>query len=162
MDALGLLYQRHGAAVRAVVLRADPRATRELADDICQETFLTFRRGVHRYDRSRDLRAWLLGIALHKARAWHRRSWRRLGLRRRHGSAASGTAPPPAAVDEAMHARQRIDRALSALPRPQREALVLVAMHGLTVQDAAAVLGISENAVSTRLYRARRSLEASR
>lgn len=158
MEALGLLYQRHGGAVRTFLRRVEPTLGRQDADDHCQETFLTFYRTLRRYEHRGKLRAWLFGIALHTARSHRRRSWWRhlLGLRR--GEEAAGVAlrndDPAARVD----ARRRIERLLASLPETQREVLVLTALEGLSVKEAAEVLGIPENAASTRLYRARASL----
>lgn len=157
-DALGHLYQRHGGAVRTFLRRVEPTLGREDADDHCQETFLTFHRTIRRYEHRGRLRSWLFGIALHTARAQRRKSWWRhlLGIRR--GADAAGVAlrtdDPAARVD----ARRRIERILASLPETQREVLVLTALEGLSVKEAADVLGIPENAASTRLYRARAGL----
>ncbi len=159
MDALGTLYRRHGGAVRTVLLRADPAGGPQAADDLAQDTFLSFLDTLDRYEHRGRLRSWLYGIALRKARSDRRRWWRRLGLGRREGFGAAGVAAPAPAPDERLADRQRIDAAMASLPAAQREALVLVAVEGLAVAEAARVLGISENAVSTRLYRARKALE---
>lgn len=159
LDALGLLYQRHGGAVRSLVRRSEPTMTPEDADDLCQETFLAFHDGLRRYRHGGRLRSWLYGIALKKARSYRRREALRGVLRSARGVGAAGVAlrrdDPEARVD----AQRQIGQALARLPAAQREVLVLTALEGLAVQEAAAVLGISENAASTRLYRARRALE---
>ena len=162
MDALGLLYQRHGGAVRSVILRADPDASASLADDICQETFLAFHEGLARYEHRARLRSWLYAIALRKLRAAHRKRWWRLGLRRREGRGAAGVALRHDDPHRRVEAAEQIGQLLRALPVAQREVLTLVALEGLPVSEAAHILGISENAASTRLYRARRALEAAR
>lgn len=158
MDALGSLYQRHGGAIRTFLRRVEPTLGIEDADDTCQETFLIFHRTLGRYEHRGKLRAWLFGIALKTARAQRRKHWWReiLGLRR--GDEAAGVAlrrdDPAARVD----ARRRVVALLAALPAAQREVLVLTALEGLSVKEAAEVLGIPENAASTRLYRARAAL----
>ena len=162
MDALGFLYQRHGGAIRSIVLRADPDASESLADDICQETFLAFHEGLGRYEHRGKLRSWLYAIALRKLRASRRKRWWRRGLRRREGTRAAGVALQHDDLHGRVEAADQIRRLLLALPAAQREVLTLVALEGLPVSEAANVLEISENAASTRLYRARRALEAAR
>lgn len=54
---------------------------------------------------------------------------------------------------------QRICRAIDELPPAQRAVLVLVRFEGLSYLDTAATLGISRNAVESRLFRAMRRLE---
>ena len=49
---------------------------------------------------------------------------------------------------------------LANLPANLREPLVLRTIEGLSQADTASLLGISEKAVETRLYRARAKLEA--
>jgi len=159
-DALGALYLRYGAPVRSFLARVVPGLADEDIDDLCQETFMTFADGVHRYEHLGRLRSWLFGIAVRKGRsALRRRRWRRaVGLQ--SGAPAAGVALGQPRADDRVDARQRIDRLIRALPAPQREVLVLTTMEGLTVKEAARVLGIRENAASARLYRARQAMGA--
>ena len=158
MQALGHLYARHGAAVRSVALRTDPASGPDVADEICQETFLAFFETLHRYEHRGNLKSWVFGIAIKKARGRRRRWWHRLGIRERAGAEAAGVALGREDVDARLDARARIDGLLRELPEAQREVIVLVHVEGMSVQEAASVLGISENAASTRLYRARAAL----
>ena len=62
------------------------------------------------------------------------------------------------AVDDGAADRQELDRvtgAISTLPMNLKEALVLRTIEGLSQAETAEVLGISQKAVETRLYRAR-------
>ncbi len=62
--------------------------------------------------------------------------------------------------DEAAISDDRLDvlRAVSRLPLPQREALVLVEWLGYSMEEAGSVLGIEAVSVRGRLHRARSSL----
>jgi RNA polymerase sigma factor CnrH len=51
-----------------------------------------------------------------------------------------------------------LERAIAALPLPLREVLILRAIEELSQFETAAILGITEKAVETRLYRARTRL----
>ena len=69
-------------------------------------------------------------------------------------------APSP---EEALAARRRwaaTRRAIAELPANQRAVLVLIRFEGLSYREAAAVLGVTEGAVESRLFRAMRRLEA--
>lgn len=160
-EALGPLYLRYGAAVRSFLARVVPALADEDVDDLCQETFMTFADGVHRYEHMGRLRSWLFGIAVRKARAAVRRRRWRVAVGLQTGDAAAGVALGQPRADDRVDARRRIDRAMRGLPAPQREVLVLTVMEGLSVKEAASVLGIRENAASARLYRARQALAAS-
>lgn len=162
LQALGVLYARHGADVRRLALRLAPLRGPEFADDICQAVFLTFLDTIDRYREQGQLRSWLFGITSRHCRSRQRRWWHRLGIHQRGGAGTAGVAPGQASVDVRMEARQAIAEALDALPDAQREVLVLHHLEELTIPEVAAALSISENAVSTRLYRARRAMEAAR
>jgi RNA polymerase sigma-70 factor (ECF subfamily) len=161
VDALGPLYERYGGAVRSMLARVEPKLGREGADDLCQEVFLTFVDTVGRYEERGRLRSWLYGIAVRKVQAWRRRGWVRRLLGKQHGSAVSGVALMRDRTEEQIAARQRIDLILKQLPDTQRAVVILRLVEGLSAEETAEVLGISVNAVGTRLHRARRSLEAS-
>lgn len=63
--------------------------------------------------------------------------------------------PDPAArVEVALLVRQALQR----LPAAQREAIVAVDMHGYSVAEAAAVLGVAEGTVKSRCARGRNRL----
>ena len=57
---------------------------------------------------------------------------------------------------------ERIWQAIAELPRSLKEPLILRTIEGLSQSEAAAVLRISEKAVETRVYRARRKLASFR
>lgn len=56
--------------------------------------------------------------------------------------------------------RQRLRKALRALPGPYRAIVFLREMEGLSTREVATVMGISEDNVKTRLHRARVALQA--
>ena len=161
-DALGPLYIRYGADIRRLVLRLDPTADASTADDICQTVFLTFLDTLSRYEERGRLRSWLFGITTRQCRARRRRWWNRFRIHRRAGTAAAGVAPAGASVEQRIEARQAIEQILERLPDAQREVLVLHHLEGMSIPEIAVAIDVSENAVSTRLYRARRAMEVAR
>jgi RNA polymerase sigma-70 factor (ECF subfamily) len=63
--------------------------------------------------------------------------------------------PSPERVLANARLRRRIRRALAGLPRALRVVVLLREMEGRSTREVAAVLGISEGNVRTRMYRAR-------
>ena len=59
---------------------------------------------------------------------------------------------------ESVDERLDILRAIASLPRPEREALVLIEWLGYSSEQAGSLLGIEAVSVRTRLHRARASL----
>jgi RNA polymerase sigma-70 factor (ECF subfamily) len=63
--------------------------------------------------------------------------------------------PSPFEATVANETGRRLDEAIAALPAAHREALLLVAVEGMKPAEAAAVCGISSEAMRQRLSRAR-------
>jgi RNA polymerase sigma factor (sigma-70 family) len=155
------------AAVRTLVARKLPRllslAGRMLGDgqeaeDVAQEAFLRiwkqagrWRPGAARFD------TWLHRVALNLC-------YDRLRRRRE-----LSVAEPPERPDEgpapdrglmAADTGRRVEQALMALPERQREAIVLCHYQELGNIEAAAVMGVSVEALESLLGRGRRALRA--
>ena len=133
--------------------------SREDADDITQDTFLTFHRKIGTYQEQGKLRSFLFSIGAKKMTAWRRKRWWRRTLRLKQGEAASGTSLYQDNPERRVSARDALVNIVERLPAAQRDVLILTVVEGLSVQETASVLGVNENAVSTRIYRARRTLK---
>ncbi|MBO9568373.1 MAG: RNA polymerase sigma factor [Cellulomonas iranensis] len=127
------------------------------ADDVVTDTFLVaWRRWEDLPDDDDHRRAWVFVVARHKAAHLRARGARDSALRARLAAAPWGELDDVAdAVTTSAHARD----VLSRLRPEDREVLLLVGVEGLSPADAAAVLGCSVTAMTTRLSRARRRLE---
>jgi RNA polymerase sigma factor (sigma-70 family) len=154
-------------AVRTLVARKLPRllalATRVLGDrmeaeDVAQEAFVriwkqapNWREGGARFD------TWLHRVALNLC-------YDRLRRQREEPVAElPDPADPAASPDVQFENRTRDERtrvALAALPARQREALVLNYYQELSNIEAAALMGITVDALESLLARARRNLRA--
>ena len=137
----------------------------EEALDLTQESFISAYQALARYDPDRPMRAWLSTIAINKCRDWgrKRRVRRFLTLGGALGAEAERVVDDRVAADVAASDREELERvakAIANLPANLREPLVLRTIEGLSQADTASLLGISEKAVETRLYRARAKLEA--
>ncbi len=122
------------------------------AEDIAQETFLRAFRSLRSYDHSRPFGAWLLSIAHHlcvdllrKRRAQARALQRaRLELKTHHTPEAS----------EAIELRELLGK----LNEGDRAVVVLKYWYGYDYQEISRITGLTESAVKSRLYRARKIL----
>ena len=158
--AYAMLMQRHRDAVwrlaRGHVGDADE------AFDITQEAFIAAFAAIARYDGSRPFRAWMARITLNKCRDWaRRRAVRRFFTLAKPLDDAIDVADMAASPEESLasaDAVSRINAAIAALPAKLKEVLLLRTIENMGQADTARLLGISEKAVETRLYRARAKL----
>ena len=132
------------------------------AVDVVQDSFVAAFAAIGRYEGSRPFRHWINRIAINKCRDWGRRR----KVRQMFGLALPIEAAEDV-VDSAIHGEALIDdmyaltqatRAIATLPPKLKEPLILTAIDGLSQFETAAVLGISEKAVETRIARARKAL----
>ncbi len=159
-ESFALLFDRYSAMLyRYVSRRLGPQA----AEDVVGETFLAAFGKRHRYDLSRpDARPWLFGIATklvarhHRAEAARYRALRRAPL----DGPAEGPAERVADGVTALAARPALAAALAALPRRDRDVLLLVAWGDLEYGQVAQALGVPVGTVRSRLFRARRKVRA--
>jgi RNA polymerase sigma factor (sigma-70 family) len=142
------VFERHFDAVHRYLRR---RVRAELADDLVAETFLRAfqHRGRYRAERP-DARPWLYGIATNLVRRHYRSEERELRALAR--SAVTQTPHEPAA-DEPW-----LGEALAALPRRERDVLLLYAWADLSYEEIAVALGVRIGTVRSRLHRARARL----
>jgi RNA polymerase sigma factor (sigma-70 family) len=131
--------------------------------DLVQETFVSAHQALSRYDAQRSMKAWLSAIAINKCRDWGRkRTVRRfLSFALPLDGQAEAVVDEEPAADAAAADRQELDRvtrAIATLPMNLKEVLVLRTIEGLSQAETAEVLGVSQKAVETRLYRARARL----
>ncbi|MCP4678645.1 MAG: RNA polymerase sigma factor [Deltaproteobacteria bacterium] len=156
MDPLGEIYLRYGGAVRSLLWRLLPGRAASDAEDLCQEVFMTVYETAARFQLDREIRPWVYGITVRKARSWRRKSWVRENLLRKHAgegiSELMHTSAPP---DSADATRYQINRAMGQLPPAQREVLVLYVAQNMSGEQIADTLGVRINTVWTRLRRAR-------
>ncbi|MBB4744597.1 RNA polymerase sigma-70 factor (ECF subfamily) [Actinoplanes octamycinicus] len=158
-EDVGDLFDRHARAVYNHAFRLT--GSWSLAEEITQRTFLTA------WQRRADIRLvdgsplpWLLVTAGHHARTEQRTltRWRNRLLR----SPTAGTEADPADdVAGRLDDERRMRAVLAAvgrLPRAEREAVALCLWSGVGYPEAAAVLGVTETAVRSRVSRARARL----
>jgi RNA polymerase sigma-70 factor (ECF subfamily) len=152
--AFMLLFERH----REVIFRVACRLTNSAAaaEDITQECFLGLLNAPGRFDPAKgSLRTYLYGAVRNHARKYHGLREGEIGL----DETEIDEAPEPSQVFLEQEQSQVIQQALSTLPLPQREALILSQYEELPLEEIAVILGIDIGAVKSRLYRARARLK---
>ncbi|WP_455218323.1 RNA polymerase sigma factor [Kaarinaea lacus] len=125
------------------------------ADDLVQDCLERALSRMHLWRRGSDLRAWLFTI-----------------MHNLYANQIRKLASTPTFVeyenDDSLHATESmaereveirdIQQAIETLPPDQREVLLLVSLEGLQYQQVAAILGVPEGTVMSKLSRARSRL----
>ena len=137
------IYRRHQGAVAAYARR---RASAEAAEDVVAETFLVCWRRLERVPD--EPLPWLYAVA-RKTLANQRRAAARQATSA-GGDISVGTV--------AFQGDPALGTAFARLSERDREVLRLVAWEGLSLREAAAVLGCSAVACRVRFHRAKRRL----
>jgi RNA polymerase sigma-70 factor, ECF subfamily len=137
--------------------------SRDVAEDLLEETWLRLVRHAGRLQPETQLGAWLFTVARHLHVSYCRS--RRLEDSRTADLVSlwpSGSREPsPLESVEASEAQRHIASALASLPTIYREALLLTAVEGLKPSDAADICGVTTEAMRQRLSRARALLARS-
>ncbi|APR80367.1 RNA polymerase sigma-70 factor, ECF subfamily protein [Minicystis rosea] len=131
------------------------------AADLVQETFLRMHRARATFAAGGAVLPWAYAIARNvhhdHARAARLRQTERLPSDPGAEPADRGGGDAESAAIAAQAARV-VEEVLARLPASQREAFVLIRYEGLSVEDAAAVLGATKTAVKLRAFRAYEAL----
>jgi RNA polymerase sigma-70 factor (ECF subfamily) len=146
------VFRRDYAFVVSVASRV--LGSRDHAEDVAQEVFLSFSRSSV---PAAEARGWLSVAAAHTALN-HLRSSRRRTSREETASADVETTVSD--VADAVVARDEHSRVRAALARlPRKSAIALVLRHsGMTYTEVATALDLSPNSVGTTVRRAENSL----
>jgi RNA polymerase sigma factor (sigma-70 family) len=137
---------------RVVAVAARVLGSRDEAEDVAQEVFLTFGRSSVPAGQAPG---WLSVAAAHTALN-HIRTGRRRASREAAGDDAA-VCPDVADAVVTLDERRRVRAALARLPRKQAVALVL-RHSGLSYAEVAATLGLSPGSVGTTVRRAESAL----
>lgn len=133
---------------------------RDIAEDLLDDTWLRFVDRAHRLRSDTALGPFLFTVARNLFVSYCRsRLLEEAQTADAIGLWPLGTPrPSPYESTVASETGQRIEEALAALPAAHREALLLVAVEGMTPADAAAVCGITADAMRQRVCRARAAI----
>lgn len=155
-EAFEALVRRHADRLYAVARGFG--LSSDAAQEVTQEAFLRAWRGIGSFRGDARFLTWLYRIGLNEANRRVRREAARPFVR----SLDDADAVEPRDVRQEPYAsvahaerREVLDAAVRALPRKYRAPLILRDIEGLSTVDTAAILGLSEAALKSRLHRAR-------
>jgi RNA polymerase sigma factor (sigma-70 family) len=135
---------------------------RDAAQDATSRALLKALRSWDRYDQTRPVRHWLLRIAANEAisigRARTRDQQWRAGAE--EALETPDRAPLPDETAVAREERERVRRAVAALPELYRVPVVLRYFSELSVEEIAAITGRPSSTVGVQLLRGRALLRA--
>ncbi|MEJ7732105.1 MAG: sigma-70 family RNA polymerase sigma factor [Polyangiaceae bacterium] len=157
IQAFDALYARVAPRVFAYLISMC--RNQERANDVCQTTFLKLHRARNGWIPGSPLMPWLMAIARNTLLDEVRRRARSRGEMTATGEVPEVADPedPSSRLSEQEQlssTAEALTRAIEALVAPQREALLLTKESGLSIREAAQVLGTTETAVKLRVHRA--------
>ncbi len=151
-SAFAALVDKHGPMVLGVCRRKlkDSHA----ADDAFQATFLILAKKAGQVTWQESLGGWLYQVAVHVCRKAVARLSRResVPLAAEMEPAAPAPSPSPSELSGVL------DEEMRGLPQSYRDPIVLCHLQGMTVEEAAQALAVSEGQLRGRLFRGREKL----
>jgi RNA polymerase sigma factor (sigma-70 family) len=148
------LFNEHSQRIYAYCLRQ--LGSPEEADDAVQATYLNACRSLLAGFEPDIAQAWLYKVAQNVCLTRQRSSSRRARLERPHDlQAVEDLVAAPEADDDELFG---LGDALAGLPPQQRRAILLREWQGLSYREVAAEMDVTQSAVETLIFRARRSL----
>ncbi len=150
-DAFEQLYVDFAASMYNVCLRI--LRSPEDAEDVTQEVFIKAYKRLPGCADELRLKAWLNRVAVNAC-------YDHLRARRPHADLDTvNDMPSPARIDsfEQAELNQLLDETLGSLSLDHRTVLLLKDVQGLTQDEIAGVLGVSNSATEARLFRARKA-----
>ena len=162
-EAFGQLVEKYKVMAAHIAVRMIGNS--EVAHELTQEAML---QAYLSLDRLRDdwrFKSWLYGIVLNVCRSYIREQQTPpLSLEDLAGGLRfdavpfSGAAPSPSEVAEERELHRLVLEAVNVLPPKSRAATLLFYYEQLSLGEIAAILSISQVAVKSRLFKARRQL----
>jgi RNA polymerase sigma-70 factor (ECF subfamily) len=158
-----ILMRRHNQRVYRVA-RAVVKDEIE-AEDVMQQAYINAFRHLDQFEERAQFSTWLTRIALHEALARRRRRQADLSASMTDGDehgeqmdALIAPQPDPERQAYAAELAHVLEHAVDALPEAYRTVFTLRDVEGLSTSETAAGLALGEEAVKTRLHRARAML----
>lgn len=158
-QAFTVLVESRIARLIALATRmlGSPSQAEEVVQDSLASVWLTR----HRLDAAKPIGPYLTTVVLNRCRDRLRRR-KVLGFIGLSGweevQAIADDVPGPEDLAATREQLSLVEAEIGRLPVRLREALVLVSVHGYSQAEAAELLGTTEKAIETRIYRARSRL----
>jgi RNA polymerase sigma-70 factor (ECF subfamily) len=163
--SFGVLLEKHRASVIHFVYRLVQEQA--IAEELAQEVFLRVYRSRSGYEPTAKFKTWLFRIATHLALNWlrdekHERGQERLDDGSPDLPSRQVSDRRPSVEQELVYEvkLEEVRRAVAALPEKQRAAVLMHKYEEMEYTQIAKVLGCSESAVKSLLFRAYETLRA--
>jgi RNA polymerase sigma-70 factor (ECF subfamily) len=153
-EAFDAVMRNHQDRVFSVCLRI--LGDRERALDATQDTFLTVFRKAGQFQGRSAVGTWIYRIAVNTCYDQLRRAQRRPS--EALADQLDPSDPAAEAAIESAALRPEIEVALAQLPGDFRNAVVLADLEGMSLPEAAEILGVPIGTVKSRVFRGRRLL----
>ncbi len=149
-NALGVVYDRYGTAVYRLALRMLNNSTE--AEDLTQEVFLAFWRGVAKYDPQRGtVLVFLLTITRSRALNRFQQQTSQRNLQQRFGNHLPTTPSQPGMESVTLtELSERMAVALQELPIAQKQVLEMAYYEGKSQSSIAQELDLPLGTIKTR------------
>jgi len=163
--SFGVLLEKHRTSVIHFIYRLV--AEQAVAEELAQEVFLRVYRSRSSYEATAKFRTWLFRIATHMALNWLRDQKHERG--QEHLDEGTADLPARQISDRRPSVEQKLVReaelrevrqAVAALPAKQRAAVLMHKYEEMEYTQIAKVLGCSDSAVKSLLFRAYETLRA--
>jgi RNA polymerase sigma-70 factor (ECF subfamily) len=160
-DAFVELYRRYRDRIVAFCRRIV--GTDAQAEEAAQDVFIKLYRARDGYTPRSRFSTFIYRIAANhclnlQARVEHKLVQRGVEVDARPAPGHADRSPAPHAALEQGELRAQLSRALATLPDRQRAALVLVHYEGLSYEEAAEAIDVTESALKSLIHRARAAM----
>ncbi len=162
-EAFDVLYRRHFGKLYVFFLRST--GDEELSRDLSQEVMIKIYRSATRYEERARFTTFLYTVARNTLLNHFRDDrWREQSANHRVGNLDAydhalnthpAPVPDPSQVAEEMELREMLKRALENLPENLKTPFLMAQLNDMSYREIGEVMGISEQAVKLRIFRAR-------
>jgi RNA polymerase sigma factor (sigma-70 family) len=166
------LFDHHYAPTARFIFQLAPDFSREDAEEICQEVFLSVIKNLHSFQGASQLQTWIFRIASNKTRDFRekQRAAKRGGGQANISLQAEdpetgltldipGNSPGPDALLSNLESTQQVGVALEQLGQPCREVIHLRYFADLSYEEISKELELNQKTVSSRLSKCLDQLE---
>jgi len=129
---------------------------RSAAEDLMQEAYVAVLSGAARFDNKSSLKTFLFGVVQNLARSRFRQIASRMRLLTTYTAGAEEQGQDEARMDDRESCQ--VWKAVEALPARQRDVTELVFCRDMTIEEAAAVMGVSVGTGRVHYDRAKKAL----
>jgi len=119
------------------------------AEEVYQTVLLTLHKARHTYDPERPFQPWVYSIARNTVFDYLRKYKRR----RETETLFNEDFEFQAEIDTECEEKEILHNALNVLPEKQKQAVILLKIEGLSIQEAAKKVGVSVAAMKVRAHR---------